>query len=375
MAETGIKQLDDFLFSKLNIDNCMIKKNIAKANYFNGSMNTKNCYVDISNLSAQDYSKACDELLIENNSDEVDLESFFINRFGKTIYRKIAKPVSKKYMGIDPSLLSEKAGSFFDLSRVLAFDDVTTRVLVESESYNLKLGHHNKSKGVNKFYPKEGGMGGLIDLLLGKLNDMGVNIKLSTNIKYIIQENGKVLSLFTDEQISTDNLVWTLPSSYLSSLCGLDRKISPPKFRNTAIFDFTFEKALNSMATFINVYDVKMLSGRVTLYQNLSQPSNYSYSVEVLADDCIDLDTVIDSIQNELTEMGIVKKGNQCIFKHYRPLRNGFPILTKELVESQCQLSEYCENFFQNVTFIGRSTGKVFFTSEMLVDTFKKITG
>ena len=374
LTETGITQLDDFLFSNLNNNNCMVKDQINAANYFNKKMNSKNCYVDISSLSEQDYLKGCDELLAANNLDSESLELFFINRFGKTIYKNIFKPVSEKYMGIDPSLLSAKAGVFFDLSRLLAFDESTTKRLTESKIYNAKLGHHTRLKGIKKFYPREGGMGGLIDLLMNKLKDVGVDIKLSTNIKGIVQENGRVVSLVTEEEISTDKLVWTLPSSYLSFLSGLDRKASPPKFRNTGIYDFTFEKALNSEATFINVYDVEMLSGRVTLYQNLSQSNNYSCTVEVLADDGIELGDMIDTIQKELTEMGIVEKGNQCVFKHYRPIQNGFPILTIEFVEAQNEISEYCENYFQNVTFIGRSTGKVFFTSEVLVDTFNKIT-
>jgi protoporphyrinogen oxidase len=216
-------------------------------------------------------------------------------------------------------------------------------------------------------------MGGIIDLLMEKLSKEGVDVKLSTNIKSINQENGKVVSLIAEEEILTDKLVWTLPSSYLSFLSGLDKKTSAPKFRNTTIYDFTFENPLNSKAAFINIYDLEMLSGRVTLYQNLSQSDNYSCTVEVLADDDIDLRNLADTIQKELVEMGIVKKGNQCTFRQYRPIKNGFPILTTEFVKAQNEISEYCQHYFQNVLFIGRSTGKVFFMSEVLADVFNKV--
>jgi protoporphyrinogen oxidase len=351
----------------------MVKDKMNTANYFNKKMNSKNCYVDISSLSEQNYLKGCDELLAANNLKAENLELFFINRFGETIYKKIFKPVSEKYMGLDPSLLSEKVGYFFDLSRLLAFDDNTTRRLTESKVYNAKLGHHIRSKGLKKFYPKVGGMGGIIDLLMEKLSKEGVDVKLSTNIKSINQENGKVVSLIAEEEILTDKLVWTLPSSYLSFLSGLDKKTSAPKFRNTTIYDFTFENPLNSKAAFINIYDLEMLSGRVTLYQNLSQSDNYSCTVEVLADDDIDLRNLADTIQKELVEMGIVKKGNQCTFRQYRPIKNGFPILTTEFVKAQNEISEYCQHYFQNVLFIGRSTGKVFFMSEVLADVFNKV--
>ncbi len=208
---------------------------------------------------------------------------------------------------------------------------------------------------------------------MGKLRKEGVNVKLSINIKSINQENGEVISLIAEEEILADKLVWTLPSSYLSFLSGLDKKAKPPKFRNTAIYDFTFENPLNSKAAFINIYDLETLSGRVTLYQNLSQSDNYSCTVEVLAGDDIDLSNLIDTIQRELVEMGVVSKGNQCTFKQHRTIKNGFPVLTTEFIKAQNEISEYCEDYFQNVLFIGRSTGKVFFTSEVLVDVFNKV--
>ena len=374
LTETGIKELDNFLFLGLNNNNCMVKEQINAANYFNKKMNSKNSYVDISSLAEPDYLKGCDELLAANNLEAENLESFFINRFGKTIYKNILKPVSKKYMGFDPSFISAKAGRFFDLFRVLAFDDRTTKRLTELKIYNAKLGHHTRSKGLKKFYPKDCGVGGIIDLLMEKLRKEGVKIKLSTKIKSINHENGEVISLIAEEEILTDKLVWTLPSSYLSILSRLDKRWSlPPKFRNTGIYDFTFENPLNSEAAFINVYDLEMLSGRITLYQNLSQSDNYSCSVEVLVDDDIDLSNLINTIQIELLEMGVISKGNQCTFKQYRPIKNGFPILTKEFIKEQNEISEYCEGYFQNVTFIGRSTGKVFFTSEVLEDVLNKV--
>ena len=111
----------------------------------------------------------------------------------------------------------------------------------------------------------------------------------------------------------------------------------------------------------------------MTLYQNLSQSDNYSCTVELLAGDDVDLSNLIDAIQRELVEMDIVRKGNQCTFKQHRPIKNGFPVLTTEFVKAQNEMGEYCEDYFQNVLFIGRSTGKVFFMNEVLVDVFNKV--
>ena len=374
MSETSIPELDDFLFSDLNNKNCIITKKIDTACHFNNKINSKNACVDISNLPKQDYLKACYELLISPNSNVDNLESFFINRFGITIYEKVFKDIVKKFIGLEPNLLSEKIGYLFDMSRVMAFDAPTTSKLVEVEAFNKVLGHHNRTFGVKKYYPRKGGIGFIIDLLMKKLINEGVNIKLSTNIQKVMKEDEKIVSLITkDQEIKVDRLIWTLPSSFLTYLSGVDKKGKPPKFRNTGLYDFTFEKPLNLKSVFINVYDLNLHSCRVTLYQNLSRSENFSCTVEVLADDNIDLSCLTNSIEKELVRMNIASENNQCLFKQYRPIRNGFPILTTEFIESQAKLSRYCDEYFNNVLFLGRNTGRVFFMNDVLSDTFWKV--
>jgi len=38
-------------------------------------------------------------------------------------------------------------------------------------------------------------------------------------------------------------------------------------------------------------------------------------------------------------------------------------------------LSEYCENHFQNVLFVGRTSGQVFFMNDVLTEAVRKING
>ena len=352
----------------------MISNKIDTACHFNSKINLKNACVDISNLSEKVYLKACYELMTAQGLDVDNLESFFINRFGKTIYEEVFKDIAKKYMGVEPSLLSEKIGYFFDMSRVMAFDDHTTKELTKVDRYNQKLGHHVRTIGVTKYYPKNGGIGAIIDQLMNKLDKEGVSIKLSTNIQKVKKEKGRVVSLITEgEEIRIDRLIWTLPSGFLTHLSGIDKKTLPPKFRNTGLYDFTFEQPLNFEAIFINVYDLDLYTCRVTLYQNLSKSDNYSCTVEVLTDNNTDLDSLTDIIQEELVKLGVVNKTNQCLFKQFRPIKTGFPILTTEFIEAQNELSEYCEDYFQNVLFVGRNTAKVFFMNDVLADTFQKV--
>lgn len=375
LSETGEKELDDLIFSDFNPQNCFINNKINVANYFNKKMGDKSCYVNAATIDEDLFNKGCMELLRTKEFPKGDnLEDFLLNKFGKTFYEKIFMPVVMKYIGTHPKKLAVQSGMFFDMSRLLAFDDNITKNLNKLNIYNSKLAHHTRVKGFLKYYPKEGGVGHIIDSLMQKLDTEGVDIKLDFKIKEINHSNGKVFSISSaDEEILVDKLIWTLPSSLLSFFSKLDKKISPPKFRKTGLFDFTFENSLNSMATYINVYDLDMYSGRVTLYQNLSGVENYSCTVEVLTDDNTYLEGLMEKILLELVKMGIVSENNNCIFKKFRSIKNGLPILTQKYVKEQKELNRYCQSYFQNIIFVGRAATDVFFTKEVLIDTFRKL--
>ena len=44
------------------------------------------------------------------------------------------------------------------------------------DAYNSKLAHHTRVEGSLKYYPKEGGVGHIIDSLMEKLDTEGVDI-------------------------------------------------------------------------------------------------------------------------------------------------------------------------------------------------------
>ena len=71
--------------------------------------------------------------------------------------------------------------------------------------------------------------------------------------------------------------------------------------------------------------------------------------------------------------MGIVSKENKCIFKQFRPVKNGFPILTEKFLKEQNEINKYCQNYFQNIICVGRATTDVFFMKDVLIDTFRKL--
>ena len=375
LAQTGEIELDQFLFSEFNSDNCNMMTSINAGNYFNGKMNHQSCYIDSKTMNQNDYNQACLELLSSMDQPQgKNLEEFLLHKFGRTFYANIHRPVIKKYFGVEPKYLATKTANFFDMSRLLVFDDLTTKRLCKLDGYDDRLGHHHREEGVVKYYPKDCGIGQLINFLVQKLEYQNVNIRYLTNLQTIEHSKGRVTQVSANNgAFKVDKLIWTVPIGILSRIANIGESIDSPTFRATGLYNFTFDKPLNSKAAFINVPDIAMHSSRVTLYQNLSDPTNYSCTVEVLTDSVAILKDLIYEVHQELIQMGLIGEEYKCIFKHYRVLKYGFPVLTKDFMVRDSEVSGFCDSYFSNVLFLGRSNNKTFFMNEVLIDAYRRI--
>lgn len=375
-ADTGISELDNFLHGNFSSDNCTIHTIIHNGNYFKGVMNSKSGYVDASVLPRNEYNQGCSELLSMPEKYPADnLQNHLIGKFGVTFYNSIFKDVVAKYSGVSAKTLAVNAVDPFEVTRILAFDENTTKRLTKTEMYNAKLGLHTKGNSSQKnYYPKHGGVGGQIFNLMRTLDKMGVEFRPSAIITKIREKQGRVYEVVSKSgSIELDRLIWTLPNSLLVRLVGIkEMQSAPPLFRNTGLFDFVFDKALNSNLMYINVYDTKLLSGRITLYQNMTQSEVYSCTVEVLADHGVDLKSKISLVLDELVKMDLIDKASSCIFRQFRPVGAGFPVLTTDTAEKYNRLNKYCNDYFRNIVFLGR-TPSTFFLSDVLVDAYHKL--
>ena len=376
-VETGISELDSFLFSHLTEYNCNTLKVLANANFFRGTMNEKSGYVDASVLPRKIFNQGCIELLSTVEDIHADnLSDYFKQKFGESFYRNIFEGVANKYFGISTQELSVAANVHFDMARILAFDRTVTERLRKIECYSPILGDHVRREGKNKYYPKDGGAGALISQLMEKLDRLNVGFMPSTKITEIRENEGTVSEVVTNYgPISANKLIWTLPTNVLMRLIrgGTLMNSSPPIFRSVGLFDFVFRKPINSNAAYINVYDTNLISGRITVYQNLTNSGKFNCTVEVLTDQGVDLSTMVHEVLNEMIIMGLIDSHDSCVFSQFRSVSSGFPVLTMESVRADHKSKSYCDDYFKNVLFLGRSPNK-FFMSDILVDAYEKIS-
>lgn len=373
-SKTGVKELDEFLFSDFTDENSYIFNLGRSGNYFNGELNDASPYTSVKSLPDDVLNKGSMELLSSNNDLGENLEETLINRYGVTFYEYVFKENIENTFGCSASELASECLNFFDMDRLLIFDVLTTEKLKTIDDFDKKIAYWGASKGCEKFYPKVGGIGKWIINLEEKLDDIGVHVRLSTVIKGI-NNVGSSFSVQTENDVfEADELVWTLSSALLNRFIKTPVQTKKPVFRKTGLYDFVFQEPLKTKSYYINVRDNDILANRITFYQNLEvAPTFFACTVEVLQNEGFDFDSGIDESLSHLYRMGLVDENNKCIFKQHREVKEGFPALTTEMVSSLKVLNDYYQENNPGIVLLGRSSAKGFFMSELLVGAYQGI--
>jgi protoporphyrinogen oxidase len=372
ISGTDIPELDDFLLSDFNQKNSY-QFNIGESgNYFERALSDISPYANSNHLSHDIYEKGCIEFLSGSNKAGENLEETMINRYGNTFYQYIFKKFIYKIFGCCAKELANECLNFFDMNRLLAFDELTTNERKKNKDLDEKLGFHSATKGGNKFYPKKGGAAQWIRLLEKKLIHKKVEIKKQACISNIKVKENTFSVTVNNKIIEVDELIWTLSSGLLNRFIKTPFTSNKPNFRKTAVYDFVFDQPIKTRSYYINVYDEKLLSTRITFYQNLQETKSfYACSVEVINNFDFDFDREIDNIKQELFEMKLIGQDSACIFSQCRILEDGFPSLTNKNSKILKDINSAYEKEYRNITLLGRNSAKGFFMSELLSSAYK----
>ncbi len=375
---TGTPPLDDFLFAGLQEKNFNFFNPGNAGNYYAGALSEVSPYVDARMLGGKLIQQAENELLnvdcVSSNAVE-NLEELMIARFGPTIYREILSGVVNKFMGCNANLLSPESINLFDMNRVLAFDAATSEKLKTEARYNESLGFHGAHRGAQKLYPRVGGMGYWIDFLMRKLKEVGVTFMGNSTIRSLTFHGDRVCEVEVDGTvIEIEQLIWSVSPALFSRLTPTMFRFPVPKFRRMALYDYSFEKPLNSNCYYINDYDTSRLSSRTTLYSNLTSAYRFhNCTVEVLGADNFDFDGAAMTVLEELRSSGLLDADNPCIQWTIRAVNNGFPVPELNYTHATLEQLSALEKNFDNVCFIGRSPNR-FFMKDVLEHTYRAVS-
>ncbi|MCE0556213.1 NAD(P)-binding protein [Motilimonas sp. E26] len=376
-SSSGIDELDDFMFNHANGELKQFDTGHS-ASFYDGRLSSISPFV---NLSEREDAMVLSYSLLEQqgkNTSPKNLETLYRNHYGDLIFEKVIRPIVLKYFGCPAHQLSPACFSFFDLNRVLAFNPSISEQLKQLDDYNCRIGYHHASSGAAKYYPKQGGIGRWYLLLLDKLKSQGVKVLTGCQCKNFEQDRDNSIKSISTSQgmLDTDLLVWSVPSAFLARYLNSTSAPERPVFRNTALFHFAFDKPLLTDAYYINVHEPEFLSGRVTVYQNLTDDNDvYRVTVEALNEEGYDFQASIDHVIKELNTMGIIDHRHHCLYQNCVEIKNGFPVLSAKGHANQIAYNEHLTASYPNLVLVGRGSGKGFFMADLLIQAAELIKG
>lgn len=156
--------------------------------------------------SGTSYLKSC-----ISKMPETSLENFYINRFGKTLYGMFFEGYTEKLWGRHPREISSDWGSqrVKGLSISAIFKDIFSKVLPGKNK-------HKETSLIEEFYYPKYGPGHLWETVADHIEEMGGKILKNQKVVKINTENGKVISVITDnngnvEKFNGDIFISSMP--------------------------------------------------------------------------------------------------------------------------------------------------------------------
>lgn len=383
IRETGINPLDKLIFGDdLNFKKWHVLGNLRGASYFQNKLNDFSPFIDTRLLPNQIYKKGIKEILNLNFKKKRlrNLEDQIKSKFGKTFLKKIFEPiVSHKSFGSSLKKLAIDAHNYFGLIRIKAFDSEKSREIKKNKFFDQIFSFHDYSEGKSKIkslYPIKGGSGFLINILKKKL--IKNNIKIFTNSKIskinIISKNIQSVILNDRIVLNCKKIIWTAsPNILLNYLPIISKKIKPEKFY-ISLHHFAFNKNFLIKSDYLQCYDPKMKTYRITFYSNIYRKKKFNINVlkknnlyhltlEVVSPMKEDIYKIQKIVIKEIFKMGIVSKNTKIKFKFSENLGNGVPVPNlKNLIfniKTLASIKKRIKNIIFSTGFKGNTTGQL----------------
>ena len=159
---------------------------------------------------------------------ETSLENFYINRFGKTLYKMFFEGYTEKVWGRHPSQISADWGS--QRVRGLSIKAVITDM---AHKITGKKGEVETSLIEEFYYPKYG-PGQLWETALRRAINLGAELKLNSEVVRLKCKNGEIKSVVyrengKEKEIEADIVISSMPIKDL--IYALDTEVPPNVFK------------------------------------------------------------------------------------------------------------------------------------------------
>ena len=383
LRDTGIKELDDLLFKDLDETNWQRLPYLKAGSYFNKQFYPHSPYLNASFLPKVIYTDGLMEILhsFPSADHHNNAHDYLSDYFGRIFTEHIFSPILTKFFGTNLHQLAPNAHKLFGLDRIIAFSPEISREVKLSAMFDSKFSFHNSHEGrsgLNNYYPVRGGIGQWINNLVDKLSSLNATILTNCHIQSIHVEGNRIkyIALSNGFQVGADTIIWTINPLILLNLGHFCFRLARMRFRQASLYYYIFDKPFNTDVYFCVCFDSAFKTFRTTFYSNLrSDPAEkevYSCCVEVLNDRESEAPSLED-IFDELKRMNMINASTKAVFSERKVSKPGFPVLTTNIAKESAELARYLYEQLENIILLGKASGRVFFTDDVLVDAYEAI--
>jgi hypothetical protein len=389
LSETGIHALDTILFSHLNKDAYHVHEVLPNGTFFNG-VHSGSGFIDARSLPYEMYRLGLNEFFKLQPKD-FNLNDFAIDtvmyRFGRTFSEHIFAPVLKRIFGRNIEELNSRALELLGMRRLLLGNSKESVKWKEASVWNdERLCFHTVrpgDRGLRHYYPRVGGMGKWVLDTLVELRKRGAELYDATKLKSLVVDGDEVTQvvLLDGKQFPCSELIWSASVYPIFDLIGY----SPPSVRSPvscamALTNLVLTHPSPSRQVYMTCHDPGFKTFRVTNYQALEGQTagpdfeGYRFTVEEMRPPCQSrAPTDVKRLHQEMCILGMADPNSTIIQSWQSHINTGFPVPTMRFISDSNKMAQSALSMMRNLKIIGRGSGRVFFTSEVLIDLYEQL--
>jgi protoporphyrinogen oxidase len=365
MTETGVKEIDALHFGLLPESDWVLlegsRRDISGL-FYAGRLQENSQFPDLRYFERGRYLACVGDFFANLNRPPCTSEDSLLGhartRFGSEIADTVIAPIAAKVHGVGAEVLDPMARYLPLLDRVILFDEDLTLDLMASPRLRERLAFPEQrrlplsySSGRRSFYPRQYGIGKVINALVAQLQEMGVEFLTSAKI-LALKRSGSLIDQVEIEGGTGERrmfgpvqqMIWTADAFPLAGMLGLPLPQRTPPNRRTVIVSMLLKEPprMGDLYCFFCA-DAPHASYRITNFSSFCpeapRADGYPISVELLVDwaQAKEQDEYAAQAAREILAFGLITSPDDVVFARAEPLAAGFPSIARgsiKLVET-----------------------------------------
>jgi protoporphyrinogen oxidase len=405
VTETGIKDIDDLYLNLLPERDWVFLEGSRRdlsGLFYSGKLQENTQFPDLRGFDREHYLACLGDFFANLNQRKIAGEDSLLgharSRFGCLIADTIIDPIATKVHGIGSDLLDPMARYLPLLDRVVLFDEEAFLDLMASSELRARLAFPEQRRlplsycaGRRSYYPRRYGIGRVIDALVARLRESGVELLTNTRVRRLDQKVSHVHRVEIEGVAGERRvlepirrLVWTGDAFALADLLGLPLPQRSAPNRRTVIVSMLLSASprMGDLYCFFCA-DSPFSTYRVTNFSafcpEAPRAGCHPISVELLvnwADDRAQHEYTEQAAQ-EILAFGLIRSPQEVVFARAESLGSGFPSMGRDSIRSVETVRDAIDGKkVDNLTRAGILAKKdQFFQHDVLIDLHQKIDG